>query len=69
MATQYSNAGQINRATRIESGAVTASFNDNVVNLSGSSTVDLPPTSDFSVGYLLYITTTTNDLVTINPSS
>jgi len=68
MATQYSKSWQINRATRVSSGVITATIDDNNITTNGASTITLPSATDLITGFSFTVTTTTNDVVTINPA-
>jgi len=66
MATKHSSAGLVNRATRVTSGAITVTIDDNNITTNGVSTVSLPVASEYYTGFIFTITSTTTDSVTVN---
>lgn len=67
MSTEYSIAGLVNRATRKTSGAIAVTVDDNNITTDNTSTVSLPVASEYDTGFVFTITSTTSDVVTVNP--
>jgi len=67
MATKYQKNGLINKSTRTVSGAITITIDDSNITTDGSSTVSLPVCSEYNKGFVFTITSTTSDVVTVNP--
>ncbi len=67
MSTRYEKNGLVNRATRITSGAIAVTIDDNNITTDGTSTVSLPVASEYDTGFVFTITSTTSDVVTVNP--
>jgi hypothetical protein len=55
MSTRYEKNGLVNRATRITSGAIAVTIDDNNITTDGTSTVSLPVASEHDTGFVFTI--------------